>query len=68
MTDDAIHSTQYYMKWGSMKWGYFGQVAVQNIETWQADSSTGNTPMATKNAVAVATHSFLVPTHLISIC
>ena len=30
------------------KWGYFGQFAVQNIETWQADSSKGSTPMAIK--------------------
>ena len=43
-------------------------ISVQNIETWQADSSTGNTPMAIKNSVPMATHSFPVPTHLISIC
>ena len=35
---------------------------------WQADSSTGSTPMAIKNYVSMATHSFPVPTHLISIC
>ena len=40
--------------------GYLGQFAVQNIETWQADSSTGNTPMAIKNSVPMATHSFPV--------
>ena len=28
--------------------GYLGQFAVQNIDTWQADGSTGNTPMAIK--------------------
>ena len=28
--------------------GYLGHFAVQNIETWQADSSSGNTPMAMK--------------------
>ena len=50
------------------KWGYLGQFAVQNIETWQANSSTGNTPMAIKNSIPMATHSFPVPTHLISIC
>ena len=49
------------------KWGYLGQFAVQNTETWQAGSSTGNTPMAVKNSVPMATHSFPVPTHLISI-
>ena len=27
---------------------YLGQFAEQNIENWQADSSTGNTPMAIK--------------------
>ena len=32
----------------SYKSGYLGQFAVHNIETWQADSSTGNTPMAIK--------------------
>ena len=41
---------------------------MQNVETWQADSSTGNTPMAVENYVPNATHSFLVPTHLFSIC
>ena len=40
------------------KWGYLGQFAVQKIETWQADSSTGNTPMAIKNFVPMATHSW----------
>ena len=28
------------------KWSYLSQFAVQSIETWQADSSTGNTPTA----------------------
>ena len=41
---------------------------LQNIETWQANCSSGNTPMTIKNSVPVATHSFPVPTHLISIC
>ena len=49
------------------KWGYLGQFAVQNIETWQADSSTGNTPMAIKNSIHMATHSFPVPTYLLII-
>ena len=52
----------------SIKWGYLGQFALQNIETWQDDSSTGNTPMAIKNSIPMATHSFPDPTHLISIC
>ena len=39
-----------------------------HIETWQAESSTGNKPMAIKNSVPMATHSFPVPTHLISVC
>ena len=65
MTDDIIHSTQYYQAY---KWGYLGQFAVQNIDTWQADSSMGNAPMAIKNSVPMATLSFPVPTHLISIC
>ena len=46
MTDDAIHSTQ--ILYQAYKWGYLGQFAVQNNETWQADSSTGNTSMAIK--------------------
>ena len=63
MTDDVIHSAQYYIKHinGAI-------LAVQNIETWQADSCTRNTPMATKNSIPMATHSFPVPTHLISMC
>ena len=42
MTDDVTHSTQYYIEYKS----YLGQFAAQTIETWQANSSTGNTPMA----------------------
>ena len=30
------------------KLSYLGQFAAQGIETWQANSSTGNTPTATK--------------------
>ena len=37
---------------------YLGQFAVQNIETWQTNSSTGSTAMAIKNSVSMATHSF----------
>ena len=30
------------------KWSYLGQFAAQIIETWQANSSIGNTPAAIK--------------------
>ena len=50
MTDDVIHSTQF---------------AAQTIETRQANSYIGNTPMAIKSFVPMATQSFPVPTHLI---
>ena len=30
---------------------------MQNIETWQANSSTGNTPMAIKSYVPMVSHS-----------
>ena len=43
-------------------------ISAQAIETWQADSSKGNTHMAIKYSVPMATHSFPVPTHLIAIC
>ena len=66
--DDWWHHTLNPILYQAYKWGYLGQFAVQNIETQQADSSTGNTPMAIKNSVPMATHSFPVPTHLISIC
>ena len=62
MNDDVIP-----ILYEAYKWGYLGQFAVQNIETWQADGSTGNTPMAMKNSFPMATHPFPVPTHLISI-
>ena len=38
-------------------YSYLCQFAMQNIETWQADSSTGNTPLATKKFVPIATQS-----------
>ena len=66
MNDDVIHSTQYYIK--HINGAILADFAVQNIETLQADSSTGNTLMAIKNSVPMVTHSFPVPTHLISIC
>ena len=55
------------MLYQGYKWGCPGQFAVQNIETWQASSSTGNTRKTMKNSVPMETHSFPVPTHLISI-
>ena len=66
MTDDVITSTLFLYQ--TYEWGYLGQFPVQNLETWQADSSIGNTPMASKNSIPMAAHSFPVPTHLISIC
>ena len=47
---------------------FLSEFAEKKIETWQTDSSTGNKPMALKNSVPMATHSFPVSTHLISIC
>ena len=67
MTDDVIHSTQYYIEYINREL-YLSQFAVQNTEICQADSSMGNTRMAIKNFVPMATHSFPVLTHLISIC
>ena len=46
MSDDVIHSTQYYIK--HINGAILADFAVQNIETLQADSSTGNTLMAIK--------------------
>ena len=66
MTDDVIHSTQYDIV--CIKLSHLGQFAAQIIDTWQANSSTGNTRTATKTFVAMAIHSFPVPTHLISMC
>ena len=50
MTDDVIHSTQYYLKYihRPSSYSYPGQIAAQVIETWQANSSIGNTPEAIK--------------------
>ena len=50
------------------KQSYLGQFAAQIIETWQGNSSIENSPKDIKHFVAMATHSFPVPTHLISIC
>ena len=64
MTVNVIHSTQYYAE--HHKYSYLSQFAVQTIETWQANSSAENTPMATKNSIPMATHSFPGPTQLSS--
>ena len=53
MTDDVIQSLNPIL------------YAVQTIETWQANSSRGNKPMAMKNSIPMATDSFPVPIHLI---
>ena len=46
ITDDVIHSTQFYMKYINSQ-SYFGQFAAQTIEPWKANSATENThPMA----------------------
>ena len=55
MTDDVIHSTHYYIMCINRA------TLAQIIETWQANSSTENTPTAIKHFVAMATHSFPVP-------
>ena len=65
MADDVIHSTQYYVQY--INRATSANFVVQNIETWQVNSSMGNTPVTIKNSVSTATHSFPVPTHLISI-
>ena len=41
--DDWWRHTLNPILYQAYKWGYLDQFAVQNIETWQADSSTGNT-------------------------
>ena len=58
MTDDVIHATQYYII-------CVNRAILANL---QANSSIQNTPKAIKHFVAMATHSFPVPTYLISIC
>ena len=66
MIDDVIHPTQYYTI--CVNGAINGQFAAQIFETLQANSSIENTPKAIKHFVATATHSFPVPTQLISIC
>ena len=59
MTDDVIHSTQYYIN--AYNLDYLGQFAVQNIENWQAESSTGITHMAIKNSCSHGNSLFSSP-------
>ena len=60
MPDDVIHSTQLYIK-------YMNRAILVNLQH-RLLKHTGNTPTAIKNSVPMATQSFPVPTHLISIC
>ena len=46
--DDWWRHTLNPILYQAYKWGYLGQFVVQNTETWQADSSTGNKPIARK--------------------
>ena len=46
MTDDIIHSTQYYLKY--INRAILANLQTQIIENWQANSSIGNTPVAIK--------------------
>ena len=68
MTDDVIHSTLhvYYIKY--INSAIMANFLLRPLKLGQANSSTGNTSIAIKNSVPMATHSFPVPTHLISIC
>ena len=65
MTDDVIHSTQYYIK-------HINGAILVNLQCRTLKLGRlivlKETPMAIKNSVPMATHSFPVPTHLISIC
>ena len=66
MTDDVIHSTQYYIK-------YINRATLANLQRKplkfnSSNSSTENTPTAVKHFVPMAANSFPVPTHLILIC
>ena len=64
MTYDIIHSTQYYIE-------YINRALLANLQCKTLKLGRlglGNTPMTVKNYVPMATHSFLVPTHFVSIC
>ena len=65
MTDDVIHSTQYYSK--HINGAILANLQCRTLKLG-SDSSTENVPVAIKNSVPMATHSSPVPTHLISIC
>ena len=64
MTDDIMHSTQYYLTYinRATLYMYLGQFAVQIIETWQADSSIWNTPVTTKTLFPWLLTLFRYPT------
>ena len=47
MTCDVIHSTQYYLRYIKIVI-LANYIATQFIETWHANSSIGNTPVAIK--------------------
>ena len=65
MTDDAVHSTQYYVKYILLNKAILANVQhSQTIETLWANR---NTPMAIKILFSWQLASFAVPTHLISI-
>ena len=59
MADDMKHSTQYYIR--LINRAILGQFAMQTIETWEANSSTWNTPMAIKRFVPMQLSLFLSP-------
>ena len=67
MTDGITHSTQYHIKYKNR--AISANLQYRPLELGRS-SSMGNTPtaMAIKNSAPMATHSFLVPTYLISIC
>ena len=65
MTDDIIHSTHYYIK-------YINRAILANLQCRPLKLGKlivlQETAMAIKSSVPMATHSFPVPTQLISIC
>ena len=64
-TDDVINSTQYYIK-------YISRAILANLQRIPLKLARlivlQKTPTAIKHSVPMITHSFPVPTHLISIC
>ena len=63
MTDDVIHSTEYYII--CVKRAILANFQCRSLKL---NSTLEYTPKAIKHFVAMATHSFTVPTPLISIC